>query len=242
MVNFYKRSQAPASLAAGKSYKEPDTVKALYEDFRNKCYICGSKAPITINVEHFDEHRNDPVKMYDWKNLFYACMHCNLVKQQTFSRGSSNLLNCTDKNQKVDYWIEYRLNYDPNLKKDVDIHQNMLIPVPSYATQIQNTVKLLNNVFNGSGTAVKNTEASNLVESLQTEVNKFLSKLLEYKKENRPLVRAKLQNELISMVAFDSPFAAFKRWIIRDQHMSLEIPFREHDTLKPGLILIGKIN
>lgn len=242
MVNFHKRSQAPLSLAARKSYREPDTIDALKEDFMNKCYICGCKAPTSINAEHFDEHGKNPAKMYDWNNLFYVCGHCNTVKNQTFPKGKSNLLNCTDKKQRVDFWIEYRLNYDPNLKKDVDIHQNMLIPVTSYGTQIKNTVKLLNNVFNGSGTAVKNTEASNLVTSLQTEVNNFLSRLWEYKTEKSSLVRAKLQNELIAMVAYSAPFAAFKRWIIRDQNMSLEIPFHEHDTLKPGLILFGNIN
>lgn len=238
MVFFAKRPTAPASLALRRSYREEDTVTALKEDFKNKCYICGSKGSTSLNVEHFDEHRNDLDKMYDWNNLFYACGHCNSVKQQTFSTVQSNLLNCTDPSQKVDYWIEYRIKYDNKLKKTVEIKANLPLSSPGHSAQISNTVKLLNRVYNGSGTPLKDEEATNLTVALQAEISNFNSTLVEYKSATEPLIKARLKSELSDMVSSESPFCAFKRWIIRDHGMSLEIPFKSPGNNPSRLIAI----
>lgn len=237
MVFFNKRNVAPPTLANRRSYRESDTIKALVEDFKNKCYICGDKGPTSLNVEHFDEHRNNPIKMYDWNNLFYACAHCNKVKNSTFPKGNSDLLNCTDKNQKVDLWIEYRIIYDKNLKASVIISPNMMFYLSSHSSKRDNTIKLLDEVFNGKKTGLKEQEAYNLTKKLSEELMKFNDKLVEYKKEQNFLIRSKLQQELTEMVAADSPFAAFKRWMIRDENMCLEIPFDRDETTPSGIIL-----
>lgn len=242
MVNFHKRITPPSALASKKSYTDPDVIKALHEDFKNKCYICGSKGPTSINVEHFDEHRGDEKKKYDWNNLFYSCGHCNSVKNYTFSKGNSQLLNCTDINQKVDYWIEYRIKYDKNLKMKVHIQQNAFIFNTRFDSQIKNTIILLDKVFNGSGTALKGIEAANLSKEVEAELNRFKDKLSEYRKEKQPLIRAKLKSELTAMVAYDAPYAAFKRWFILDADLYPDIsfpdiPFYEYKNMPLAIAL-----
>lgn len=239
MVFFSKRTTPPPSLANQKSCTDPDIIQALAEDFKNKCYICGDKYPTALNVEHFEEHGNDPKKIYDWNNLFYACEHCNHVKNDTFRKGNSNLLNCTDVNQKVDLWIMYQFHIDSKLKATVKFIPNPWHFNPTYNTQRDNTIKLLDNVFNGTNGTVRKQESANLTEKLQDEVLRFEDKLLKYKQAKQPLVRDKLRMELMKMAASDAPFAAFKRWIIRREKMSGEIPFLTTETNRQRIILLN---
>ena len=223
MVSFNKSNTPPASLASHVSYTGADVISQLITDFKNKCYICGDKGPTSLNVEHFDEHRGDETKKYDWNNLFYACAHCNSVKQYTFTTGSSNLLNCTDRTHKVDYWIEYRLKLDEKLRKKAEIKKNATAVDAAHNTQVNNTVRLLDRVYNGSGTALKDTEAENLLNKVNEEILKFRQRVLAYKTERNPGRRTILREELKSMLSYEAPFAAFKRWIVRDLNI-LDIP------------------
>ena len=89
MVRIQRSYPAPSSLAeeAGKkngSYEKPDVVERLKKDFHNKCYICGLKNLQDPQVEHLLPHKNGkyPERKFDWNNLFWACGHCNIVKNQ----------------------------------------------------------------------------------------------------------------------------------------------------------------
>lgn len=164
-------------------------------------------------------------KKYDWFNLFFACQHCNSVKQYTFPTGSSNLLNCTDRNQKVDYWIEYRVKLDEKLRKRAIITKNSRAINAVYNTQIGNTVKLLDIVFNGWKTALKNAKAENLLQKVNRELDRFRQKLFSYKEEENAVNRDNIKKELVAMLSYEAPFAAFKRWIVRDMGMVAELPF-----------------
>lgn len=218
MVNFDKRPDAPASLVLRRSYREQDVIDALCEDFHNKCYICGQKGCSSINVEHFEEHRGNDDLKYDWNNLFWVCTHCNNTKNNTFPRANSNLLNCTNSNHLVDYWIKYYLKYD-ELIAHVEISINGNVEIPQYLqSQTENTIKLLDYVFSGRNTPIRKTEAQNLVRfHLQPEINKFMNILDDYRRasdENRPVLHAAIQQQLSN----ESPFSAFKKWIIRDNY------------------------
>ena len=87
MVYFEKTAEAPASLAREKrkgkngSYREEDVISLLDKDFCGKCYICETKRPTGINIEHFVPHHNNIDLMFDWKNLFLSCPHCNNAKE-----------------------------------------------------------------------------------------------------------------------------------------------------------------
>lgn len=236
MVSFNKSRDVPASLGACKSYREADVIDQLIHDFKNKCYICGDRCPTSLNVEHFDEHRGDLAKMYDWFNLFYACGHCNTIKQYTFPTNPSNLLNCTDPLQKVDYWIEYRLVLDEKLRKRVEVKKNLGAVDARFDVQTDNTIHLLDRVYNGTGTAVKDAEAENLLVKLNDEIRRFRLRLLAYMGEQNPETRVKIKAELIEMLSYEAPFAAFKRWIVREKGLVAELPFINASFGSEGLI------
>ena len=228
MIYFKKREEAPKSLAIEKAkgtenYRGEDVIKALSEDFKDKCYLCESKWPLDINVEHFDEHRGDRDKMFDWENIFYACAHCNHTKNDIFRTTPSNLLNCTDIDQKVDLWLEYHLKEGDDLKKlYIEIKRNDLIPDTPYESQIKNTISLLNLIYNGTGTPLKDQEAYNLTQQVNKELVDFESNLSEYCFANDKNLKESAKEKIISDLQNDSPYVSFKKWKIYDFHLEGE--------------------
>ena len=80
MFNVLRTYPAPQSLAAKKAYDSEDVHKALQDCFFGKCYICETKEPLDINIEHFIPRKTDSSKAYDWENLYLACARCNNIK------------------------------------------------------------------------------------------------------------------------------------------------------------------
>ena len=85
MINIVKSQPSPEclSIEAQKKngdYKCGEVLSRIKNDFYNKCYICETQAPTTINVEHFRPHKGNVSLKFDWNNLFYACGHCNNTK------------------------------------------------------------------------------------------------------------------------------------------------------------------
>ncbi len=89
MVKVERSFPAPESLAIeaqkiNGSYREADVIKRLSEDFHEKCYICEMKGISDPQVEHLLPHKNGiyEERKFDWNNLFWACPHCNGVKNK----------------------------------------------------------------------------------------------------------------------------------------------------------------
>ena len=227
MINITKRKDAPESLAKEKakangSYREEDVVLALFEDSHNKCYLCEDIYITTINVEHFHEHGGDKDLKFDWNNLHYACGHCNFTKNDTFKKGDSNLLNCANPECPVDYWIIYRIEEDENLVAHALIKQNSKADVSKFKDETENTVKLLDRIYNGTGAAIRNREAANLLIRVQQEIVRFKETLINYISTVDTVSKQGYKIELKEAIADYSPFAAFKRWILRDNGLAAE--------------------
>lgn len=227
MINITKRKEAPQSLAKEKakangSWREEDVVLALFEDSHNKCYLCEDTLLTTINVEHFHEHGGDKDLKFDWNNLHYACGHCNYTKNDTFKKRDSNLLNCANPECLVDYWIIYRLEEDDKLIAHAVIKQNPKANVSKYQKETDNTILLLDRIYNGTGTAIRNREAANLLTRVQLEIVSFKETLIKYIFAKETLSKEGYKTELGNAIADSSPFAAFKRWILRDYGLASE--------------------
>ncbi|KAA6326151.1 hypothetical protein EZS27_024703, partial [termite gut metagenome] len=190
---------------ANGDYKTPETLRRLENDFKNKCYICESKAPHTINVEHFNPHQGNQDLKFDWNNLFWACGHCNNTKLATHN----NLLNCTDIDDNVEEAIHYYINPFPKEKVKLE--------VLSPSVKADNTKDLLLAVYNGT-TALKTLESSNIRTSLLKDIKSFQSLLFDYYDtyEGVEEEKAKCKSQIIAHLNSSSSFTAFKRWIIRD--------------------------
>ena len=214
MINFPKSQPAPKCLAKEKKkksgdYKCGEVLNRLQKDFHNKCYICEDKGITSINVEHLKSHEGDIDLKFDWNNLFYACSHCNNtknVKRDTFD----NILNCIDENDKILEWISFKIESFP---KEKVIIKDLVEDV-----RVKNTVELLEKIYNGHTTNIKQLEAANLRSRLLDEIKEFKEAIQQFK--NPPFqidgYRKMLENKIIDNLKPNKPFTAFKVWIIKE--------------------------
>lgn len=79
---------------------------------------------------------------------------------------------------------------------------------------VKETVDLLNKVYIGS-TAMKKLEATNIRKELRSELQKFINAINEYD-EAEGMDKEDAALLIVRELKCNSPFAAFKRWVIRD--------------------------
>lgn len=208
MINFLKSQPAPECLALEKGkksgdYKCGDVLTRLKADFFNKCYICESKAPPTINVEHFVPHKENVELKFSWDNLFWSCGHCNNAKLARFT----NLLDCTKPESSVE--TRLRLKMNPFPKEKIEIVACDSDP------RTTETKELLDAVYNGT-THLKTIEAANIRDEVLKEVKKFQDLLIYYFDIEPYHDKNELLEKIKGHLSDSSSFTAIKRWIIRD--------------------------
>jgi uncharacterized protein (TIGR02646 family) len=212
MINLERNLPAPPCLAREKEKADGDckcgeVLAYLVEIFHNKCYICELKEPISINVEHFKPHRGDKNLKFEWNNLFLSCSHCNNTKLAKIEY--DDILDCTNPNHRVEEWIRYEMKPFPKSKVKIIVNYDIEI--------VKNTVKLLDSVYNGEHTQIKNFEADNLRKTLLRELRIFQECLFEYyddaaEPDEKEVYLRKIRRHLKR----SSAFCAFKRWIIKE--------------------------
>lgn len=209
MVYFKKSYPSPFSLydeciKPNGSYKKDDVLEQLYNDFENKCYICESQGIESLNIEHFAPHKNIfPIRKYNWSNLFWACSHCNQIKSST-----EPLLNCTVLDALVDEKIKYYI--DDKLENN-----KIIIKALFNDLETKNTVKLLQDVYNGT-TQQNKYQAREKRNRIYDELSDFTSFLSKYHRTENSKEKIKLFKVIEDELSNESAFTAFKRWIVRD--------------------------
>ena len=189
------------------NYRCNAVITQLGNDFKNKCYLYEQQGPTSINIEHFREHRNNAILKLAWRNLFFACTHCNITKEAVAS--GKGLLDCTNANHVVDACISYRMETFPN----VEAHIKIEMP----RARAANSAILMHAIYNGHTTENKMLEATNRSGLLMGELTSFrrhLSKYESLSSDNPKKLRSR--KSIIAHLQNDSAFTAFKRWIIRD--------------------------
>ena len=180
------------------SYNTPEVNAALREMFHGKCYICENKQITSYQIEHLVSHRGNADLKYDWNNLFLACAHCNNTKLDKYEP----IIDCTKEN--VEALIAFRrTGY-------FGTDEKLLFEKLDDRIEVENTIKLLQEVYYGS-TPQKKMESTILRRMLRKELSAFKEYVREYHEAKEDL-KYLLQKELRD----SSPFAAFKRWLIRD--------------------------
>ncbi|MBU3204401.1 hypothetical protein [Clostridium algidicarnis] len=222
MIKISRNSVEPQSLTIEKNkrngtYNTPEVVKALNKDFHNKCYLCESKNLKAINIEHFRSHGGDKELMFNWQNLFLSCSHCNNIKLDKYD----NILDCTKVD--VDELLCFRKKGQYGWEEVIEV----TILVNNEETK--STVELLEKIYNGT-TQMKILESSNIRKELRNEILDFIKAINEYysaegedKEDAKFLIKRNLKAS--------SPFAAFKRWIIRDNKENL-LEFLDGEGIK----------
>lgn len=187
-------------------YRTDPVFSMIKNDFHNKCYICELKEPTSINVEHFEAHKGNSKKKYDWMNLFFSCSHCNNTKLHGFV----NMINCT----KVDPEDYIELEMKPYPREEIKVI-GLREDVATKETQ-----ELLNKVYNGDHTIIKKVEC----ESLRNRVLKELMDFQEFMKgyydpdENDLGIKQGFFIKIQKSIKKGASFAAFKRKIIRENN------------------------
>lgn len=206
MVKIERSFPAPESLAieakkSSGSYEEDDVVQRLIADFHNKCYICEMKELQDPQVEHLMPHKNGkyPERKFDWNNLFWACGHCNGIKNQ--NKYDVGIVDCC----KIDpeEVIVFRLQ-DEEIQvfaKNQDNAQAVL------------TAELVTEVFELRNTSMRVYKSDMRFKKLNKEMNKLYDSLEEL--EANPTSRFALQ-KVKALLRRESSFAAFKRNHIRE--------------------------
>ena len=194
MIQLQKTTTAPASLAAKTRYDGEDVKALLAQDHYDKCYICERKLTTDFQVEHLHSQEHYPNEKYNWDNLFFVCSYCNGRKSANFD----GIANPTK--EAIEEKIVQTLNYD---KAD--------FATDDTSEAIQQTIVLLNNIFNGKN-AIRNFKEERFFEEFLSKMNKFEKAVNDYlctpTYETKEVIR--------ELLFIEQEFLGFKYWIIKN--------------------------
>jgi uncharacterized protein (TIGR02646 family) len=211
MVKIERKDTEKTALAIESLAKEKgrcntdEVIDALMEIFHSKCYICESKKPNEIEVEHLTPHNGDKNLKFDWNNLFLACGRCNHIKGDKYTP----ILDCTK--VEVDEIIAFRkIGY---FGTDEFLQFEPISDFPNNE-EIQMTCELLQRIHYGN-TPQEKVGAKMLRHSIRQELTNFKNYVRDYL-ESTGEDKKDLFVKICSQLKSNSQFAAFKRWIVRD--------------------------
>lgn len=218
MISITKSQPEPKELADERAkpngtYRVANVLDRLREDFYDKCYICESKNPTSVNVEHFIPHKGNKGLEFSWNNLFWSCAHCNNTKLAKYD----NILNCTNPEDIIENRIKFMIEPVPFARVNIEA-------LDQEEKTIQ-TVELLNKVYNGS-THLKVIEADYIREALVDEMLEFYKLLQSYAKSTNEQLKNIFFLQIIDKLDSSSAFSAFKRQLIK-KHSNLMKIFGE---------------
>lgn len=206
MFNAFRTAEAPLSLKALQKYDGADVYMALSEIFFDKCYICETKEPHDINIEHFHAHMGDNEKKFNWENLYLACSRCNNIKRIEFD----NILDCCDQEIDVFRAIKHVPPITPYAK-------TVRLVAMQADVKTMSTCSLLDKVFNSDHTANKRVSGAFLRRKVFDQYNLLLDEINYYydpaatdADKNRALERIGV------LIKRSAPYSAFIRWCILD--------------------------
>jgi len=206
MFNIVRKYPAPLSLASKVRYDSDDVLLDLKEIFFNKCYLCESKDPQSVNVEHFDPHQGDVNKKFNWDNLFFACARCNNIKLAKFK----NIINCSDPNTSA--WQLIKLLPPRSPGGNVEV-----FAMNANASTLE-TRRLLDDIYNSEEKSMnKRMTARYLRKSIYAKVRRFLDYAERYYNDETPAEnRREALATMKEMMLSKQEFSAFLRWITMD--------------------------
>lgn len=206
MFNVLRNEPAPASLANKLSYSEQDVLDALSRVFHNKCYICETKEPTDLNIEHFEPHLGDLDKKFNWDNLYFSCGRCNNIKLAKYNF----LLDCCDSNIDVLRAIKHVPPLTPYARR--------LRIEPQYDDEkTKLTAELIEKVFNSTHTPNKKVSASFLRKKVFKQFNLFLDLQIQYFNVlTLPVEKETVLDRMKLLIEPSSQYCAFISWCILD--------------------------
>lgn len=202
MVKLNKTLPLPKNIHI-RSYKDwgngTDVRRLLEDDCYGKCYICEDKPETcsSLTVEHVESKRFSPNRQYDWKNLLLACRVCNEVKGHEYN----NVINpCVEDPEAI---LSFGLRYDNSKVEIASLNTHM---------KAEDTKQLLELIYNYSQKG-----KMFILPKLRKEIKKFTFYL-----DRWDFGDTYLDQYIREDLSRSSPFAAFKRKIVRDSPKYME--------------------
>lgn len=198
MIREYKHKSAPASLVAQIKYDGQDVLDQLFADQHDKCYLCEMKVKQFYQVEHLKSQEHFEELKFNWTNLLLSDGYCNGKKKENFD----DILNPNQVN--IEDVIEQRID---------SINRTALFVSSDTSIPTQQTIKLLNRIFNGTySPKLRKKREEEFYKEVEQKFNAFNKIVLDY------LTNPNLQTEnaVREELAIDKELLGFKYWVIRD--------------------------
>lgn len=210
MFNVTRHKTAPASLENKTRYDSEDVYTALSEIFFNKCYLCETKDPHDINVEHFVAHMGDSDKKFSWLNLYFVCSRCNNIKGANYN----NLLDCCNEQDDVFIAIKHIPPMTPYAKK-------VQITAMKDDNKTREICELLEKIYNSEHTVNKRVSGSFLRRKIFEQYNLLLNQINEYYDPTATQQEKETAIDKIKvLINKSSQYSAFIRWcILEDEEL-----------------------
>ena len=202
MIGVKRSCEAPAILANGTAkdrFRSKEVVERLIADFHGKCYICEISPLQSAEVEHLRPHKGGkyPQRMFDWKNLFLSCRHCNSVKAKP--KYDEGIIDCCERN--------------PEALLDQELFENTVRVTPLCDDrEVRLTADLLEEVFMSDSQALRGHESDVRLKELQKQMNLLYSSLEMYRLDKNDAVATRTLRMILSPKA---TFAGFTRCYVR---------------------------
>jgi hypothetical protein len=197
------RSPLPKGITinSAKDYRSELVYSLLFNDFYGKCYICEDTTFTSPEVEHRVSQSSNAESKYDWNNLFLSCSHCNGIKGNKYD----NIIDCTV------------IDPESYLFLAVSNIKNIVIKAQGNLQGIDETVELLDKVYNGIQSPITDSGCVKLRNKVFKEVAEFRNLVLRYLQEENGNIKQIYKRQISERLQRASSFAAFKRKIVRDQ-------------------------
>lgn len=212
MFNVVRSKRVPASLISKRSYCAEDVLMELNRVFHGKCYICETKEPLSLNVEHFQAHQGCEIKKFDWSNLYFSCARCNNFKRHHYN----DILDCADLSVDVLRLIRHSPPLTP--------YSRITIQAMSDDVKTLRTAELISRIFNEDDTGNKAIAALQLRKRVYKRFAKVIQHINAYIDDDElPAVRALAVEHLKSLMDVKQEYSAFLRWTVIDSPQLYEI-------------------
>lgn len=203
MFNVVRPTTVPVSLSKKQSYSEKDVIESLEKAFHSKCYICETKEPLALNVEHFEAHQGCKEKKFDWNNLFYSCARCNNFKRHTYD----DILNCTDLSLNALMLIRHIPPMTP--------YSDIIIEAMDENPKTIRTAELIHRVFNEDDTGNKSVVRVQLRKRVYKRYAKVIQHINTYIDEDELKdSKERAMQHLKELMDVKQEYSAFLRWPI----------------------------
>jgi hypothetical protein len=181
-------------------------IQSCARFFFDKCYICETKEPHDINVEHFRPHKGDEVKKFDWNNLYLACSRCNNIKLAEFD----DIIDCCD----VEFDVFRAIRHVPPTTPYAKAVQ---LQSMSAEPKVELSKRLLDRVYNSEHTVNKRVSGAFLRRKIFDQYNLLLDQVNDYYNPVATDLEKNLSLERMQkLIHRSAPYSAFIRWCILD--------------------------